>query len=736
MKHQHLTPEKLLDNLKKIHPQLDLHIIELALKHATQAHSGQKRASGEEYINHPVNVAFILAELQVDTETIAAALLHDVIEDTDISYENIQTEFGTSIANLVQGVTKIKKYHYSKSKTRQELQAENYRKLLISITQDFRVILIKLADRLHNMRTLNYKKPEDGKRIAQETLDVYIPLANRFGIARIKWELEDLCLKHLYNKEYYEIKDLLDEKKQERDNDLQRILKPMREMLEISGIETEVSGRSKHFYSIYRKHIVRKVPYSEIFDLVALRIIVNTVEECYEVLGLINQEYEPIHNRFRDYISRPKPNNYQSLHLIVKEPEGKTVEIQIRTHEMHLVAEEGIAAHWRYKELKSYKQEDFKRDAEAGEKKNTFHTQISGIRSLLKNQEKSNSNDFLNSLKLNLYSKSIVVSTPQGDYITLPKDATPIDFAYSIHTKIGEHTIGARVNNKFVALKTELHNGDVIEIQTSPRGTPSKDWLKHMKSSKARQKVRAYFRQKELEDAIVLGEEIFIKKSRKLHLKFSSDEILELAHAFKLNDMKTFFAKLGKGELLFDDIKLFLEEKKQATSHFELPRLSKEEIVHQEQQKARGVRIQGVDNLMLRYAKCCNPIPGDEIIGYTTRGRGITVHRKNCGNRGFQRLMETEKARIINLEWDLPEQESKKFLAKLKVYGSKDPTVLMDIMERFSLKNIDIQNAKLSNPKPEIIGTFTFRTANIGTLQKIIAEVMDVKGVHRIERVK
>jgi len=736
MKHQHLAPEELLDNLYKIHPLLDLTIIDQALGLATKAHSGQKRASGEDYINHPVNVAFILAELKVDTETIAAALLHDVIEDTDISYENIQAKFGTSIANLVQGVTKIKKYHYSKSKTRQELQAENYRKLLISITQDFRVILIKLADRLHNMRTLNFKKPEDTRRIAQETLDVYIPLANRFGIAKIKWELEDLCLKHLHSKEYYEIKDLLDEKKQERDKELQRILKPMRDLLEVAGIDAEVSGRSKHFYSIYRKNVVRKVQYNDIFDLVALRIIVTTVEECYEVLGLINQEYEPIHNRLRDYISRPKPNNYQSLHLIVKEPGGKTVEIQIRTHEMHLVAEEGIAAHWRYKELKSYEEKDFKKDAEAGEKKNNFHNQISGIRSLLKKQEKSNSNDFLNSLKLDLFTESIVVSTPQGDYITLPKGASPIDFAFSIHTQVGEHTIGARVNDKFVSLKTELHNGDVIEIQTSPRGNPSKDWLKHMKSSKARQKVRAYFRQKELEDAIVLGEEIFIKKSRKLHLKFSSDEIMDIAHGFKLNDMKSFFAKLGKGELLFDDIKLYLEEKKQTTAHFELPQLTKEEIVHQEQQKARGVRIQGVDNLMLRYAKCCNPIPGDEIIGYTTRGRGITVHQRDCRNKGFQRLVETEKSRIIDLEWDIPEQESKKFLAKLKVYGSKDPTVLMDIMERFSRKNIEIQNAKLSNPKPEIIGTFTFRTANIGTLQKIIAEVMDVKGVHRIERVK
>lgn len=736
MKHQHLYPNELLDNLREIHPQLDFIVIEHALELATKAHSQQKRASGEDYINHPVNVAFILAKLRVDTETIAAALLHDVIEDTETSYENIQEKFGTTIANLVQGVTKIKRYHYNKSKTRQELQAENYRKLLISITQDFRVILIKLADRLHNMRTLNFKKPEDTRRIAQETLDIYIPLANRFGIARIKWELEDLCLKHLHNKEYYEIKEMLAEKKQERDDALQKIIKPMRQMLESADIEAEVSGRSKHFYSIYRKNLIRKVPYSEIFDLVALRIIVKTLEECYEVLGLINQEYEPIHNRLRDYISRPKPNNYQSLHLIVKEPEGKTVEIQIRTHEMHLVAEEGIAAHWRYKELKSYNQEDFKKDAEAGEKKNTFHTQISGIRSLLKNQEKSNSNDFLNSLKLNLYTESIVVSTPQGDYITLPKDATPIDFAFSIHTQVGEHTIGARVNDKFVTLKTELHNGDVIEIQTSPRSTPSKDWLKHMKSSKARQKVRAYFRQKELEDAIVLGEEIFIKKSRKLHIKFSSNEILELAHAFKLNDMKTFFAKLGKGELLFDDIKLYLEEKKNTTSHFELPQLSKEEIVHLEQQKAKGVRIQGVDNLMLRYAKCCNPIPGDEIIGYTTRGRGITVHRRDCRNKGFQNLLETEKARIIDLEWDIPEQESKKFLAKLKVYGSKDPTVLMDIMERFSRKNIEIQNAKLSNPKPEIIGTFTFRTANIGTLQKVIAELMDVKGVHRIERVK
>ncbi|HHE38955.1 MAG TPA: bifunctional (p)ppGpp synthetase/guanosine-3',5'-bis(diphosphate) 3'-pyrophosphohydrolase, partial [Candidatus Cloacimonetes bacterium] len=631
--------EKFINEIKSIRDDIDLSLmkkvsLQNAFLFAKNAHQEQMRESGKPYWEHPANVACILASMNMDAPTIIAGLLHDIIEDTKYTYEDISKAFGSEIADLVEGVSKLKKYHYKTHKSRKEQQAENFRKLLISITEDIRIILIKLADRLHNMRTIKYLDQEKIKRISQETLDIYAPLASRFGLAKIKWELEDLSFKYLYPDEYKNINEVISQKKEERDAYIREVVEPLKKYLDEDGIKAEVFGRSKHFYSIYRKKVRKNLDYEDIYDFAAIRIIVEKVEECYEVLGTIQTLFEPIKQRFRDYISRPKPNNYQSLHTVVIGPNARKVEVQIRTKEMNIIAEEGIAAHWHYKELKDSSDKVYQKKLEKTIPEKSYHHQIVWIRKLLQ-QEKS-SDEFMDFMQLNLYPDIIVVQTPDGDFIKLPKHATPIDLAFAVHTDVGFHCIGAKVNGKFVPIRTLLHTGDVVEVLTSPQGHPSKDWLSFMKSSKAKQKIRTYFRHKELDDAIQLGEDIFLKNCRKIHYKFKNEEdILEIARRFKINDFKTFFAQIGKGDILFASIKEIIEEKQVEENPIpeepvfeELPDGSLERKV------ARGVKIGGIDNLMIHYAKCCHPVPGDKIIAYTTRGRGITIHRQNCSNPG------------------------------------------------------------------------------------------------------
>jgi len=542
--------EKFINEIKSIRDDIDLSLmkkvsLQNAFLFAKNAHQEQMRESGKPYWEHPANVACILASMNMDAPTIIAGLLHDIIEDTKYTYEDISKAFGSEIADLVEGVSKLKKYHYKTHKSRKEQQAENFRKLLISITEDIRIILIKLADRLHNMRTIKYLDQEKIKRISQETLDIYAPLASRFGLAKIKWELEDLSFKYLYPDEYKNINEVISQKKEERDAYIREVVEPLKKYLDEDGIKAEVFGRSKHFYSIYRKKVRKNLDYEDIYDFAAIRIIVEKVEECYEVLGTIQTLFEPIKQRFRDYISRPKPNNYQSLHTVVIGPNARKVEVQIRTKEMNIIAEEGIAAHWHYKELKDSSDKVYQKKLEKTIPEKSYHHQIVWIRKLLQ-QEKS-SDEFMDFMQLNLYPDIIVVQTPDGDFIKLPKHATPIDLAFAVHTDVGFHCIGAKVNGKFVPIRTLLHTGDVVEVLTSPQGHPSKDWLSFMKSSKAKQKIRTYFRHKELDDAIQLGEDIFLKNCRKIHYKFKNEEdILEIARRFKINDFKTFFAQIGK----------------------------------------------------------------------------------------------------------------------------------------------------------------------------------------------
>ena len=649
--------EKFINEIKSNRDDIDLSLmkkvsLQNAFLFAKNAHQEQMRESGKPYWEHPANVACILASMNMDAPTIIAGLLHDIIEDTKYTDEDISKAFGSEIADLVEGVSKLKKYHYKTHKSRKEQQAENFRKLLISITEDIRIILIKLADRLHNMRTIKYLDQEKIKRISQETLDIYAPLASRFGLAKIKWELEDLSFKYLYPDEYKNINEVISQKKEERDAYIREVVEPLKKYLDEDGIKAEVFGRSKHFYSIYRKKVRKNLDYEDIYDFAAIRIIVEKVEECYEVLGTIQTLFEPIKQRFRDYISRPKPNNYQSLHTVVIGPNARKVEVQIRTKEMNLIAEEGIAAHWHYKELKDTSDKSYQKKLKKTDLGNSYHHQIVWIRKLLQ-QEKS-SDEFMDFMQLNLYPDIIVVQTPDSDFIKLPKHATPIDLAFAVHTDVGFHCIGAKVNGKFVPIRTLLHTGDVVEVLTSPQGHPSKDWLSFMKSSKAKQKIRTYFRHKELDDAIQLGEDIFLKNCRKIHYKFKNEEdILEIARRFKINDFKTFFAQIGKGDILFASIKEIIEEKQVEENPIpeepvfeELPDGSLERKV------ARGVKIGGIDNLMIHYAKCCHPVPGDKIIAYTTRGRGITIHRQNCSNPGFIHLAKKEPERIMNVVWD------------------------------------------------------------------------------------
>jgi len=738
-----LDPEKFIDKIKSIRDDIDLNSLQNDLMKkvflfAKKAHQEQLRESGEPYWEHPAKVACILASMNMDTATIIAGLLHDIIEDTKYSYEDISKAFGSEIADLVEGVSKLKKYRYKTHKSRKEQQAENFRKLLISITKDIRIILIKLADRLHNMRTIKYLDEEKIRRISQETLDIYAPLASRFGLAKIKWELEDLSFKYLFPAEYKKINEVISQKKDEREAYIREVIEPVKKYLQEEGIAAKILGRSKHFYSIYRKKIRKNLDYEDIYDFAAIRIIVDKVEECYEVLGIIQTLFEPIKIRFRDYISRPKPNNYQSLHTVVIGPSERKVEVQIRTREMHLIAEEGIAAHWHYKEVRDISDKVYQKKLEKTDLENSYHHQIVWIRKLLQ-QEKS-SDEFMEFMRLNLYPDLIVVQTPDGDYIKLPKHATPIDLAFAVHTDVGFHCIGAKVSGKFVPIRTLLHTGDVVEVLTSPQGHPSKDWLSFMKSAKAKQKIRTYFRHKELDDAIQLGEDIFLRNCRKIHYKFKKEEdILEIAKRFRINDLKTFFAQIGKGDILFASIKEIIEESEikesQITEEAEAEELLDGSL---ERKVARGVKIGGIDNLMIHYAKCCHPVPGDKIIAYTTRGRGITIHRQNCSNPGFIHLAKKEPERIMNVVWDYSiskKKEKKLHLKKIKVTGIRKPNFLIKILGKFNKCRIEPDDIDLQKKRNQSIGLFSFRVNDENEFQILRNEILELRGVFKVEQV-
>jgi GTP pyrophosphokinase len=650
--------------VKSYQPGADLKLLDDAYQFAAAAHQGQKRRSGEDFITHPLNVAAILAELQLDVVTIAAALLHDVVEDTPISLDTIREIFGDEVALLVDGVTKLSRLEY---KTKEEQQAETLRKMFLAMAQDIRVILIKLADRLHNMRTLKHHPPEKQQEIARETLEIFAPLAHRLGIFRLKWELEDQSLRYLEPERYYELVNSINMKRREREEYIQQVVKILGEKLAEGGIKADIQGRPKHFYSIYNKMMKQGKELSEIYDLIAVRVIVDSVKDCYAVLGLVHALWKPIPGRFKDYIAMPKPNMYQSLHTTVIGPNGDPFEIQIRTWEMHRTAEYGIAAHWRYKE-------------DGGNSDPDFEKKLTWLRQLLDWQrEMRDPREFMESLKIDLFSDRVYVFTPKGDVVELPAGSVPIDFAYRVHTDVGHRCTGARVNGRIVPLDYKLKTGDIVEVLTTKGSRPSRDWLHIVKTSQAKNRIRQWFRKEEREKNLARGREMLEKECQKQGL--DPEEILkpallqEAARKFNVATNEDLYVMVGDGVIPPSQVLGRLKGEEEVPPPAEVAKTAVKPWSGYGK-PSHGIRIKGLDNLDIRLAHCCNPLPGDAILGYITRGRGISVHRIDCPNINHHR--ETEKERIIEVAWG--DTSDATYQVHIEALALDRPNLAMDIM--------------------------------------------------------
>lgn len=710
----------LLVQIKKYINDPDLSIVEKAYFFAEEAHRGQFRYSGEPFIEHPLGVAFILAELELDIISIAAALLHDVVEDTGVSSETIRAEFGEEIALLVDGVTKLSRLKFQ---TREELQAENLRKMFIAMAEDIRVILIKLADRLHNMRTLKYLNKE--KRIvkAQETLEIYAPLAHRLGISKLKWELEDLAFLFLEPEKYYEVARKVQANRAQREKDIQLALDILNNRLKEVGLKAETYGRPKHLYSIYQKMKKKEIEFEEIYDLTAVRIIVDTVRECYEVLGVVHELWKPIPGRFKDYIAMPKSNMYQSLHTTVIGPKGDPLEIQIRTPEMHRTAEYGIAAHWRYKEGKTGDQ--------------AFEEKLSWLRQLLEWQkELQEPQEFMEALKIDLFEDEVFVFTPKGDVISLPKGATPVDFAFSIHTEIGYSCIGAKVNGQIKPLDYRLQNGDIVEIQTTRVSTgPSRDWLNFVKTSKARSKIKYWFKMQARDEIIQRGKELIEKELRRRQIELKDSEkqkeFERLAKKMGKNTAEEILEMIGYNQVTPQQIVSRLKVVQENVELAEQPVFKEKRKPVRRSSTDKGVKVKGVENLLVRLARCCNPVPGDEINGFITRGRGVSIHRADCPN--MQLLLETEKERIIPVEWDNRADEYYHVNLAIEAYSKKallnDITSLMK-EEQIELSSVVARTDKYNRAHIQL----SMELSNLQHMQEIMQKLDQIPGILSVNR--
>lgn len=729
--------QQLIERMKIYHPTKDFAIIEKAYRLASDAHRDQKRRSGEAYIIHPLKVAYILADLELDRETIVAGLLHDTIEDTPYTYEDVTRLFSEEVAALVDGVTKLGKLSYF---TKEEIQAENYRKMFLAMAKDIRVILIKLADRLHNMRTLNYMTEEKQREKAQETLDIYAPLAHRLGISKIRTEMEDLCFKYLNPEAYYDLAAKIERKRVEREAFVNDIVKDVKEKMEEAGIQGKVEGRSKHFFSIYKKMINQNKTLDQIYDLFAVRAMVDTVRDCYGVLGLVHDMYKPMPGRFKDYIAMPKANMYQSLHNTLIGPQGEPFEVQIRTWEMHRTSEYGIAAHWKYKENKS------------GEKSsNQEEAKLTWLRQILEWQrDMSDNKEYLDTIKLdlNIFTDQVYVFTPQGEVLSMPKGSTPIDFAYMIHTAIGNKMVGARVNNKMVTIDYKVKNGDIIEILTSQNSKgPSQDWLSLVKSSQARTKINQWFKKEYKEENILKGRELIEKDIRKkgyvAHELLHSDWMSVVLNKFGFKDWDTLCAAIGHGgvkegqavnRLIEEELK---EKGKNQTAADLIQKISKTEPERPERHKGRsGVVVKGVGDVAVRFSKCCNPVPGDEIIGFVTRGRGVTIHRTDCIN--ILNLNGDDRNRLIDTEWDIQDKNAQhtSYLAEIRVTGSDRVGLIMEVSRVLTDEDIPVKafNARTTKEMTAIFNV-TIEIKGKEQLEKIIKRLMNIKDILEIERV-
>ena len=738
--HDFTSPEvlykELINSVLKYHPSTDISMIEKAYKVASEAHEGQKRKSGEPYIIHPLCVAIILADLELDKETIVAGLLHDAVEDTWMTIEEVEKEFGSEVALLVDGVTKLGQLSYSADKV--EVQAENLRKMFLAMAKDIRVILIKLADRLHNMRTLQYMRPEKQQEKARETMDIYAPIAMRLGISKIKVELDDLSLKYLKPDVYYDLVHKVALRKSEREQFVGAIVKEVKKHMDDANIKAQVDGRVKHFFSIYKKMVNQDKTIDQIYDLFAVRILVDTVKDCYAALGVIHEMYKPIPGRFKDYIAMPKPNMYQSLHTTLIGPNGQPFEIQIRTYEMHRTAEYGIAAHWKYKESSDGKAPVGKSEEE----------KLNWLRQILEWQrDMSDNKEFMSLLKndLDLFADSVYCFTPQGDVKTLPSGSTPVDFAYSVHSAVGNKMVGARVNGKLVPIEYEIKNGDRIEIITSQNSQgPSRDWLKLVKSTQAKNKINQWFKKELKEDNILKGKEMLAQYARAKGFKianYTKNQYLEaVLRKYGFRDWDSVLAAIGHGGLKEGQVFNKLveaydkENKKNLTDEQVLEAASEtQEKLHIAKSKS-GIVVKGIHDVAVRFSKCCNPIPGDEIVGFVTRGRGITIHRTDCVN--VLNMSETDRTRLIEAEWQQPDtKEKEKYTAEIQVYANNRTGLLVDLSKIFTERKIDLRsiNSRTSKQEKATI-SMSFEIGSKEELRSLIEKIRQVESVIDVER--
>jgi GTP pyrophosphokinase len=719
---------KLLKKIEKYNSADSTAIIEKAYSFANNAHEGQIRQSGDAYISHPLEVANILADLNMDNVTIAAAILHDVVEDTKFSYDDIKSDFGEEVAMLVDGVTKLGKLEYT---TKEDLQAENLRKMFMAMAKDIRVIIIKLADRLHNMRTLKYMPEKKQREKAAETMDIYAPIAHRLGISTIKWEMEDLALRYLEPAAYFDLVDKVAKKRQEREEYINNVIEQLDEKIREVGIDVHIEGRPKSFYSIYRKMYFQNKSFDQIFDLTAVRIIVETVKDCYGALGIVHTLWKPIPGRFKDYIAMPKPNMYQSLHTTVVGPDGQPFEVQIRTWEMHRTSEFGIAAHWKYKEGK--------------DSQNDFDEKLKWLRQMLEWQnEIKDTKEFMETLKIDLLVEDVYVFTPKGDVIDLPVDSTPIDFAYKIHSHIGNKCVGAKINGRIVTLDYKLQNGDIVEVITSANANgPSRDWLKIAKSNHTKNKIKQWFKKEKRDENIQKGRELLERESKRHGVNpaiILKPELLDIIYKkYSLHSVEDLYASVGYGgvtpNLILNRLKeeykkLVKPEDKDIIAELE-EKLQKPEVVRKKT-NSNGIRVKGIENVMIRFSRCCNPVPGDEVFGYITKGRGVSVHRKNCPNAN-EFLQQAE--RLIDVEWQSETKVSYNADVEIRAYDRKGLLVEITTIIDESKINISSFYSRTTKDRMAIIN-FILEIHDVEQLNKLIRKFKKIEGIVDVFRSK
>lgn len=741
--------KRMIQRIRMYHPNTDISMIEKAYHFAADKHKGQKRKSGEPYIIHPLCVGLILADLELDKETITAGILHDVVEDTDTSVEDISREFSYEVALLVDGVTKLGQLDYDKDKV--EVQAENLRKMFLAMAKDIRVILIKLADRLHNMRTLRYMTPAKQKEKAKETMEIYAPLAQRLGISKVKIELDDLSLRYLEPEAYYDLVEKVSSRRQERDEYVQKLIDDVSKEIRRNGIEATVEGRAKHFFSIYRKMVNQHKTLDQIFDLFAVRIIVDSIKDCYAALGVIHEMYTPVPGRFKDYIAMPKPNMYQSLHTTVIGPNGSPFEVQIRTYDMHRTSEYGIAAHWKYKESGS------------GATINQEEEKLSWLRQILEwQQDMSDNKEFMTLLKsdFNLFGDTVFCFTPTGDVKNLPKGSTTIDFAYSIHTAVGNRMVGAKVNDKLVPIDYEIQNGDRIDIITSQNSKgPSPDWLKVVKSTQAKNKINQWFRTQAKEDNINRGHDLLVSNAKSKNIDPSMINKPEyqavIMRRYGFNDWESALASVGRGGLKEGQVinrmyQEFLKDHPLIQTDDDVLREvnhtdadgstdssnQNQNAQHNHRHSSNGVRIKGAPDLPVRFSRCCSPVPGDDIVGFITRGRGVTIHRTDCIN--IMNLPQLDRERLIDAEWDatvLEKKTDEHFEATIRIYAQNRTGLLVDISKVFTEREIDIHSINTRTSKQGVATiVVTFLISSRNELSTLIAKIKAIENVIDIER--